>query len=123
MPVYLSIILSFEEGIMLGSSFMYPVFGFVGFKGWLLSTSLLELLSTEYQKQLTFTVWQVYKAKSFMHITLSLPAISLQNRYYYYQVYFISFEKLSDISMVTKLVEQGLNVGLLFLSCIASFVG
>lgn len=98
---------------MLGSGFMYPVFGFARFKGWLLSFSLWDLLSTKYQNQLIFTICQAYKAKNFMYISLFL-----QNRYYYYhQVYIISVEKLSDLLMVTTLVEQRMNVGFLFLCC------
>lgn len=77
---------------MLGSSFMYPAFGFAGLKdcvefkalrGGLLSTCLLELLSNKYQKQLIFPICQTYRTKGFRHISLLLPIISLQNRYYY----------------------------------------
>lgn len=53
-----------------------------------------------------------------MHISLLLSIRSLQNRYHYYQVYFINFEKVTDLLIVTKLMKQGLNPSLLFLCCV-----
>lgn len=41
-----------------------------------------------------------------MYISLLLPIISLQKRYYFYKIYFISFEKLSDL-LISHQAREG----------------
>lgn len=62
---------------------MYPAFCFAGFKEYF-QCRYWNIYLPNIKKQLIFTFYQAYQAKSFLHISLLLPTICLQNRHHYF---------------------------------------